>query len=112
LREAGKRRVAGAEIVNRKIAFELSQSVGKFFWRPILRDHDGCRVNRQRLPLKLLFIGLPNSRQIIETSRAGSRISRAACELRLVPGREGGAARPRASRKGERGLTRPRALLR
>jgi hypothetical protein len=31
LREAGKRRVAGAEIVNRKIAFELSQSVGKFF---------------------------------------------------------------------------------
>ena len=31
LREAGKRRVAGAEIVNRKIAFELSQRVGKFF---------------------------------------------------------------------------------
>jgi hypothetical protein len=61
LREAGKRRVAGAEIVNRKIAFELSQSVGKFFWRPILQDHDGCRVNRQRLPLKLLFIDLPNS---------------------------------------------------
>jgi hypothetical protein len=51
---------------------------------PILRGHEGWSVNRQRLPIKLLFIGLPNSRKIIETSALEYAVLHATRTLRLV----------------------------